>query len=123
MIEALSGRRSFERLRAEGTRRGRGPLRLVSRTAPTHNPTQNARIGFAISRTVGNAVQRNRIRRRIRAVLRDMSRENPAVLLPGDYLFRVTSTVDHWSPSELRNVITDLLTETSSAARDYGRVS
>ena len=112
VIEALSGRRSFERLRAEGVRRGRGPLRLVSRPAPAHNPTQSARIGFAISRTVGNAVQRNRIRRRVRAVLRDISREDPSLLPPGDYLFRVTVSVEHWSPAEIRNTISDLLHET-----------
>ena len=112
VIEALSGRRSFERLRAEGVRRGRGPLRLVSRPAPAHDPTQSARIGFAISRTVGNAVQRNRIRRRVRAVLRDISRETPSLLPPGDYLFRVTSSVEHWSGAELRNTVDGLLRET-----------
>ena len=109
VIEALSGRRSFERLRTEGMRRGRGPLRLVSRPAPAHKPTQSARIGFAISRKVGNAVQRNRIRRRIRAILRDISRDNPSILPPGDYLFRVTSKIEHWSPTQLRNTVTEVL--------------
>ena len=109
VIEALSGRRSFERLRTEGMRRGRGPLRLVSRPAPAHKPTQSARIGFAISRKVGNAVQRNRIRRRIRAILRDISRDNPSILPPGDYLFRVTSKIEHWSSTQLRNTVTEVL--------------
>lgn len=112
MIEALSGRRSFERLRAEGVRRGRGPLRLLCRSAPVHNPTQRARVGFAISRTVGNAVQRNRIRRRLRAVLRDISREDASLLPSGDYLFRVTSSVEHWSPAKLRSAVDGLLRET-----------
>ena len=111
VIEALSGRRSFERLRAEGVRCGRGPLRLVWRAAPAHNPTQSANIGFAISRKVGNAVHRNRIRRRIRAVLRDLSRENPSILPSGDYLFRVASPIEHWSPAELRSTVSDLLSE------------
>ena len=109
VIEALSGRRSFERLRTEGMRRGRGPLRLVSRPAPAHKPTQSAKIGFSISRRVGNAVQRNRIRRRIRAILRDISRDNPSILPPGDYLFRVTSKIEHWSPAQLRNTVTEVL--------------
>ena len=115
MIEALSGRRSFERLRAEGVRRGRGSLRLLYRSALTHIPTQSARIGFAISRKVGNAVQRNRIRRRVRAVLREISREDPLLLPPGDYLFRVTAPVEHWSPTELRNTVCGLLRETMTS--------
>lgn len=115
MIEALSSRRSFERLRAEGVRRGRGPLRLVSRGAPQHNPTQSARIGFAIPRTVGNAVRRNRIRRRLRAVLRDVSRETPSLLPPGDYLFRVSASLEHWPASVLRDTVDGLLRETASA--------
>lgn len=111
MIEALSARRSFERLRAEGTRRRRGPLRLIVRRASVDNLTQSAYIGFSISRKVGNAVQRNRVRRRIRAVLRDISRENPLILPLGDYLFQVTSMIEHWSPAELRCIVSELLTE------------
>ena len=49
-----------------GVRHGRGPIRLVSRFDPT---TENARIAFAIPRSVGNAVVRNRVRRRVRGLL------------------------------------------------------
>lgn len=115
VIEALSGRRSFERLRAEGMRRGRGPLRLVSRPASAHDLTQSARIGFSIPRKVGNAVERNRIRRRIHAALQDVSRQAPSILQPGDYLFRVTSKIEHWSPSELREIVSELLSPSATS--------
>ncbi|MCQ3806471.1 MAG: ribonuclease P protein component [Acidimicrobiaceae bacterium] len=115
MIEALSGRRSFERLKAEGVRHGRGRLRLLSRHASVHDPTQSARIGFAISRTVGNAVERNRMRRRVRAVLHELSRDDPSLLPGGDYLFRVTSPIGHWSPEELRHRLVALLHDSAMA--------
>lgn len=34
--------------------------------------TQQARVGFTVSRKVGNAVARNRVRRRLRAVVRNI---------------------------------------------------
>jgi ribonuclease P protein component len=40
----------------------------------------DARVAFAVSRTVGNAVERNRMRRRLRAIIRG------AELAPGAYL-------------------------------------
>lgn len=118
MIEALSGRRSFERLRAEGMRHGRGRLRLVSRPASGLDRTGAVRIGFAVSRKVGTAVQRNRIRRRIRAVLRDIASDNPSVLPAGDYLFRVTYTIEDWSPAKLRRAVTELLNRSLSQVMD-----
>ena len=107
MIGRLSGRADFARVRAEGVRHGRGPIRLVSRFDPT---TKNARIAFAIPRSVGNAVVRNRIRRRIRAVLQDLHREEPAFPARGDHLIRVMAPIDDWSHATLRHTMSTLLT-------------
>lgn len=41
------------------------------------------RVAFAIGRRAGGAVQRNRLRRRVQAILRDLGEE----LTPGRYLF------------------------------------
>ncbi|RZV40788.1 MAG: hypothetical protein EX269_17195 [Acidimicrobiales bacterium] len=113
MIERLTGRADFARLRAEGVRHGRGPIRLVSRfdttTVPDHTGT-NARFAFAIPRSVGNAVVRNRIRRRIRAVLEDLHRVDPTFPAPGDHLIRVTAPIDDWSHATLRHTMNALLT-------------
>ncbi|MEQ8841550.1 MAG: ribonuclease P protein component [Acidimicrobiales bacterium] len=106
MIGRLAGRGAFARLRNEGTRHGRGPIRLVSRSDET---ASQAHIAFAIPRTVGNAVARNRIRRRIRAVLQELHRENPAVPARGEHLIRVSAPIDDWSHTTLRHTMSRLL--------------
>jgi ribonuclease P protein component len=110
MIDRLAGREDFARVRAEGVRHGRGPVRLVSRRDPA---STNARFAFAIPRSVGNAVVRNRIRRRVKAVLQDLHREDPAFPARGDHLIRVTAPIDDWSHATLRHTMSTLLTPVS----------
>jgi len=112
VIDRLSGRADFARLRAEGIRHGRGPVRLVSR----FDSTKNTRIAFAIPRYVGNAVVRNRSRRRIRAVLQELHREDPAFPARGDHLIRVTAPIDDWSHTTLRHTMSSLFSPTSDTA-------
>jgi ribonuclease P protein component len=111
VIDRLRGRAAFIRLRAEGARHGSGPIRLVSRL----DPTQNAHIAFAIPRSVGNAVERNRVRRRIRGVLHEEARANPSFPVGGDYLIRITGRIDDWSSARLRSTMCDLLTPPAEA--------
>ena len=84
LIQALSARASFDALSDTGRRRNGRVCWL--RWAPL--PADHAStpyIGYAIGRSVGNAVVRNRIRRRLRAILANHSNE----LRPGLYLFGV----------------------------------
>lgn len=53
--------------------------------APVTTPVEPPRVGFALSRKVGSAVVRNRLRRQIQAHLRDISE----TMRPGIYLFSV----------------------------------
>jgi ribonuclease P protein component len=55
---------------AGAPRRRRGPLSIVA--APSVQPGV-ARVGFAIGRGVGNAVERNRLRRRLRSAMSQLS--------------------------------------------------
>jgi len=55
---------------AGGTRRRRGPLSLT--VAPSLEPGV-PRVGYAISRAVGNAVERNRLRRRLRHAMAELT--------------------------------------------------
>jgi ribonuclease P protein component len=70
LIGRIHGRRTFERLRREGRRVGTEHLWCRFLPDPTAAPP---RVGFAIGRTVGPAVVRNRVRRRLRALLAAMS--------------------------------------------------
>jgi ribonuclease P protein component len=45
-----------------------------------------ARAAFAVGRKVGNAVVRNRVRRRLRSILSEQDRASEAGLMPGTYL-------------------------------------
>ena len=63
---SLRGRLRFQQVRSEG-KSWAGPL-LVLCALP--NDSDTSRIGFSVSRRLGNAVQRNRARRRLREALR-----------------------------------------------------
>jgi len=105
VIRSLSDRHSFQRLRASGVRCGRGPIRVVYYTVPG----DLVRVAFAIPRSVGGAVVRNRIRRRIKAVLFELSTSDPGSVPGGDYLIRVTAPIDRFDHSALKATIESLL--------------
>jgi ribonuclease P protein component len=63
----LPNRRDF--LRVQAGRRCAVPG-FVLQLAPADRPCPAARVGFTVSRKVGNAVARNRVRRRLREIAR-----------------------------------------------------
>jgi ribonuclease P protein component len=67
----ITERRAFQALRQKGRRARRGPL-SVTWLAPDPGDTSPPRAGFTIGRSTGGAVTRNRIRRRLRAALREL---------------------------------------------------
>ncbi len=76
MIGRIQDRAAFERLRRDGTRVRIDPLWCSFLLEPELEPP---RVAFAIGRATGNAVTRNRLRRRLRAILADS--DPPSVLL------------------------------------------
>lgn len=52
---------------------------------------------------------RNRTRRRLREVIRELSLEDPDFPARGDHLIRVTAPIDDRSHATLRSVMHDLL--------------
>jgi ribonuclease P protein component len=103
LIDGISRRQTFDRLRRKGTRvRG-------TRLALTFVPQDDARpqVAFAISRRLGSAVVRNRCRRRVRPLLVQHARDGR--LRPGAYLVQIAGRVDQLDAGELAHEVDDLL--------------
>lgn len=100
MIGRIQDRAAFVRLRHEGTRVRIDPLWCSFIPDPSATPTRAA---FAIGRATGNAVARNRLRRRLKAILA-ASDPPPGLLLIGARAGATELTFD-----QLRAVVDDLL--------------
>lgn len=98
-IWRITDRATFDALRRRGRRVRQGPLTLTwLAPAPTEAGVP-PRIGFAVGKHAGGAVVRNRIRRRLRAVGRELV---VAGDLPGGaYLIGANATVATMPWSEL----------------------
>ena len=74
---------------------------------PAHGDDDGARprVGYAIGRVVGGAVQRNLVRRRLQAVVASVSAE----LAPGTYLIGAGPAALGASSTELRAALLDAL--------------
>lgn len=106
MIRPVRDRRTFVALRTAGIRVRRGPLSVVFLPEEHADVT---RVAFAITKRVGGAVERNRLRRRLRAILQDLARD-PAERVPsGVLLISAGPQVGDRNPEELRNDVQRLL--------------
>jgi ribonuclease P protein component len=69
----LRSPKAFDAVYAAKTRESRGPVTVYARPNDLGHP----RLGLSVSRKVGNAVRRNRIRRLLRAAVRLMQHDLP----------------------------------------------
>lgn len=74
----IRDRRTFLTLRTDGGRGRSGPVSIT--VVPSDDGTP-PRVAFAIGKRVGNAVERNRLRRRLRAVVSELQPPSGAYLL------------------------------------------
>ncbi|NLA34754.1 MAG: ribonuclease P protein component [Actinobacteria bacterium] len=104
MIDSIRYRWEFAQLRSDGQYRRSGPIGLRwIRDGELPAP----RVAFAIGKGVGNAVQRNRIRRRLRELLRSFDQHEQIV--PGRYLFIVSQQATTSSFDDLRTHLSRLI--------------
>ncbi len=68
ILGRLKKRAEFQRV-SRGRRRAFEPFTLQAAARGPEAPAEGARVGFTVTKKVGNAVVRNRIRRRLKAAL------------------------------------------------------
>ena len=115
--------RRFRALQGSSTRLRSGPLRASWAPASVsgEDEGQGGGIGcvaYAITTSVGNAVNRNRVRRRLRHAVGDFS----ALLPPGDLLIRVVGSADRCSWPVVRAAVEDLFVQLQPLIRPWSPV-
>ncbi|MCU1357077.1 MAG: ribonuclease protein component [Acidimicrobiales bacterium] len=83
----------------------RGPLSVAYLADDDGEPV---RVAYAIGKRVGGAVVRNRLRRRLRAVLAELA-DDPELLPSGAMVISAGPEVTGRTPDELRNDVRSLL--------------
>ena len=106
LIGPIRERSTFAALSRLGSRASKGPLTAVF--VPDTGVFQHPQVAFAVPRSVGNAVVRNRIRRRIRAILIGLAADQR--LPAGAWLFIVRPTLSALDHQELTAVVESVIT-------------
>jgi len=99
-IWRIRDRATFVALRRSERRVRRGPITV---TWAPGDPAEPPRVAYAIGRPVGGATERNRVRRRLREIVRNLERP----LGPGAWLIGATPEVAKLSYGELKAVVAE----------------
>jgi len=97
-IWRVRDRETFAVLRRSGQRVRRGPITV---TWAPGDPAEPPRVAYAIGKHVGGATVRNRVRRRLRTIVRDLE---PA-LSPGAWLIGAAPEVAKLSYGDLKAAV------------------
>lgn len=101
LIWRIRDRDTFVALRRRGRRVRSGPIWISFVLDEPDRPPSPPRVAFAFGRKHGNAVSRNRLRRRCRAILVDIQRHG-APIPPGAYLVGGSPTAGELPFADLR---------------------
>jgi ribonuclease P protein component len=101
LIWRIDRRETFMALR-RGRRTRQGPIAVAWVDG---DPTEPPRVALSVSRRVGSAVVRNRLRRQMRALVRSLARQ----LAPGAYLIGADRAAVDLPPAELRTTLSQAL--------------
>ena len=89
LIGRIGDRATFDALRRDGRRARRDPVTVLFLPEAEAGVAGGVRVAYSVGRQVGTAVDRNRVRRRLRAAMRDLAREDGGGLRAGAYLVLV----------------------------------
>jgi ribonuclease P protein component len=107
---------AFAALRRDGYRVRQGPVTvtfLPEATAVAEPP----KVAFAVGRRVGGAVRRNRVRRQLRSIMRELAAQPESLVGPGTYLVSTRSDVIMLSYQELKKTLEKALAQIPAARR------
>ncbi|MGH9088707.1 MAG: ribonuclease P protein component [Acidimicrobiales bacterium] len=111
VVGRIRGRSAFRALARPSGRGRSGPIRVsFSPDAATCLPC----VGYAIGRWHGNAVHRNRLRRRLRASVQAVVTAPEAPLRPGAYLVSADPAAARLTQSELARRVGEALARAST---------
>lgn len=102
LIGRVRDKRTFDELRRSRRRVRRGPLSV---SFVPGGPGDQPRVAYAIGKRAGGAVQRNRLRRRLRALVAELAPQ----LAPGAYLIGAAAEALPLSHGELRSHLSEAL--------------
>lgn len=101
-VRALSSRKSFQRLSKDGKKTRSRNLSLIYRLDESQSTIN---VAYSVGKKVGKAVTRNKVKRRLRTLIREYSRRMPS----GDYLVLVSPKVSERRFDELRDEMRAIL--------------
>ena len=110
-VGRVTGRASFDALRRSAHRARSGPL-SVSWLPPGPDDRALARVAYAVGRSTGGAVVRNRIRRRLRAAASELARTGD--LPAGTYSVGAGSDAADLAWDELRDHLRGVIQRATS---------
>ena len=110
MIKSLVRRSDFVVLQKKGQRIKKGSIHLQFLSSPPNEDKNSIRIGYAISRNVGSAVFRNKIRRQLREIINGIYKSNKN-FPKGSYLIRVFPGIKGKSFSEINTFFKEAIDE------------
>jgi ribonuclease P protein component len=111
-VERIREHSTFSALRRPAGRSSRGPLRVAFVRGAAGAAFASAQVGYAIPRRYGNAVARNRLRRRLRAVVAELG---PS-LEPGAYLLSCEAELSTLGPQALTDTVRDAMRTAAEVA-------
>ena len=111
-VASVRSRKHFDHLRRPQGRAARGPIRVSFHPGDPREPLSRPLIAYAIDKRCGNAVTRNRLRRRLRAVI-----QSERMLEPGAYLVRTDPAAATLEFAELRTLALSCLRDAPRGVR------